>query len=161
MDKSPKRRKYGDNPYSLSKNESENLYIVSFKDISGIIQTIKVTKEVWEIFDEYERLDISEMNEFDRHAEHSEIYEDNLVKRAKEETISIEDDFIQKAKFEELKKAIEMLHEPQKRRIKKYYFEDKNEYQIAEEEGTTQQAINYSLTIARNNLKNFLKNFQF
>ena len=101
------------------------------------------------------------MNEFDRHIEHSEIYEESLVKRAKEKTISMEDEFIQKATFEELKRAIEMLPEPQKRRIKKYYFDDKNEYQIAEEERTTHQAIDQSLKIGRENLKKFLKNFQF
>lgn len=161
MDKSPKRRKYGDNPYSLIKDGDRNLYIVTFKDALGIVQTIEVTKAVWELFDEYERLDISKMNEFDRHTEHSEIYEDNLVKRAKENTISIEDEFIQKATFEELKKAIEILPEPQKRRIKKYYFEDKNEYQIAREENTTHQAINQSLKIGREKIKTILKNFQF
>ena len=161
MDENPKRRKYGDNPYSLNKDTSKNLYMVSFKDALGIMREIEITKEVWEVFDEYERLDISEMNEFDRHTEHSEIFEDNLVKRANEKTISIEDEFIQKATFEELKKGIEMLPEYQKRRIKKYYFEEKNEQQIAEEEKTTQQAISLTLSFARNNLKNFLKNFQF
>ena len=99
------------------------------------------------------------MNEFDRHIEHSEIYENTVEKRAKEKVISMEDELIQKARFEQLKRAIEMLPDIQRRRIKKYYFEDKNEYQIAKEEGTTKQAINYTLTIARNNLKNFLENF--
>lgn len=160
MDKNPKRRKYGDNPYSLSKNESENLYIVSFKDISGIIQTIKVTKEVWEIFDEYERLDISIMNEFDRHTEHSEVYENNLEKRAKEKVFSMEDDFIQKATFEELKNSINKLEEPYKRRIKMYYFDDKNETEIAEFEHISQQAVSKSLHIAIENLRELLKNFQ-
>lgn len=160
MDKNPKRRKYGDNPYSLSKNESQNLYIVSIKDVSGIIQTIEVTKAVWEIFDEYERKDISEMNEFDRHTEHSAIYEDNLVKRAKEKTISMEDEFIQKATFEELKSSINKLEEPYRRRIKMYYFDDKNETEIAEIEGTSQQAISKSLHIAMKKLREFLKSFQ-
>ena len=59
MDKNPKRRKYRENPYKLSKDESKNLYIVTFRDTSGIIQEIEVTKEVWEVFDEYEKIDIS------------------------------------------------------------------------------------------------------
>lgn len=160
MDENPKRRKYGDNPYSLNKDTSKNLYMVSFKDASGIMREIEITKEVWEVFDEYERLDISEMNEFDRHTEHSEIYEDNLVKRANEKTISIEDEFIQKATFEELKKAIEKLEEPYKRRIKLYYFDDKNETEIAEIEEISQQAVSKTLHIALNKLKEFLKNFQ-
>ncbi len=159
MDKNPKRIKKKDNPYSIRKNGNE--YFVSFKDALGVYQEIKVTAKVYAAFDRFELDDKKEMNEFDRHIEHSEIYENNLELRSKDKTISMEDEFIQKATFEELKNAIEKLPEIQKRRIKKYYFEDKNEHQIAEEEKTTQQAINYTLTIARNNLKNYLKNFQF
>lgn len=159
MDKNPKRRKYRENPYKLSKDESKNLYIVTFRDTSGIIQEIEVTKEVWEVFDEYEKIDISVMNEFDRHTEHSEIYKNSLEKRANEKIMSLEDDFIKQATFEELKKAIDMLPEIQKRRIKKYYFDDKNEYQIAEEEGSTQQAVHIILERAIKNLKKILKIF--
>ena len=54
--------------------------------------------------------------------------------------------------------AIKKLPEVQQRRIKKYYFEEKKEYEIAEEEGTTQQAINKSLRQARQKLKEILKN---
>ena len=57
--------------------------------------------------------------------------------------------------------GINKLPEIQKRRIKKYNFDELNETEIAEQEGTTQQAINYTLTIAKNNLKNFLKKFYF
>ena len=42
--------------------------------------------------------------------------------------------------------------------IIKYYFDDKNEYEIAEEEKTTQQAINKSLNKALKNLEKKLKN---
>lgn len=159
MDENPKRRKHKDNPYTLKK--VGNRFFVSFKDGMGIFQEIEINEKQNNAFNEFELEDLSEMNEFDRHIEHSEIYEESLVKRAKEKTISMEDEFIQKATFEELKRAIEMLPEPQKRRIKKYYFDDKNEYQIAEEERTTHQAIDQSLKIGRENLKKFLKNFQF
>lgn len=160
MDKNPKRRKYQDNPYLISKDEEKNLYIVTFKDGTGLMQEVEITKEIWEVFDEYERLDLSQMNEFDNHIEHSEIYEEGLVIRAKEKTLNLEDEFIRQATFEELKGAIDMLPKIHKRRIKLYYFEDKNEVEIAEIEQTTQQAISKSLKIAREKLKNILKNFQ-
>jgi len=159
MEENPKRIKRKDNPYTIKRNGRD--YIVSFKDGLGDLQIIKVTKKVYEIFDEYELQDKREMNEFDRHIEHSEIYENNLELRAIEKTISLEEQCIQNITFQELKRAIEKLPEIQKRRIKKYYFENKNECQIAEEERTTQQAINYSLSVARNNIKNYFKNFQF
>ena len=100
------------------------------------------------------------MNEFDRHTEHSEIYANNLEKRAKEKTISPEDEFIINATYEELKKAIDRLKEPYKRRIKMYYFYNLNETQIADIEGITQQGVSKSLHTSIENLRDFLKNFQ-
>ena len=97
------------------------------------------------------------MNEYDRHIEHSEIFENNMNSRAMDKHLSLEDEIIRKTTFEELKSAIEMLPEVQKQRIKKYYFDDKNEYQIAKEENTTQQAVNKSLNLARIKLKEILK----
>lgn len=157
MDENPKRRKHKDNPYTLKKVGSK--FFVSFKDGMGISQEIEINEKQNNAFNEFELEDLSEMNEFDRHIEHSEIYENNLEKRAKEKTISMEDEFIQKATFEELKRAIEMLPEIQKRRIKKYYFEDKNEYRIAEEEHATHQSVHIVLERGIKNLKKILKNF--
>lgn len=158
MEQNPKRRKNKDNPYTILKDK--NSYFISFKDVLGNIQKISITEELYQVFNEFELKELSQMNEFDRHIEHSKIYENNLEKRMLKENVNLEDDFIEKATFEEVKRAIEILPEIQKRRIKKYYFDDKNEYQIAEEEGTTQQAVNYTLTSARNNLKKILKKFQ-
>lgn len=158
MDNNPKRRKYQDNPYYLSKDESKNLYVIRFKDSNGVMQEVKVTKEVWDVFDEYEKIDLIQMNEFDRHTEHTEVYEEILSKRAKEKLLSIEDEFIIKTTFEELKRAIDMLPEVQRRRIKKYYFDDINEIEMAKQEKTSHQAIHKSIILARKKLKEILKN---
>ena len=158
MDENPKRRKHKDNPYTLKK--VGNKFFVSFKDGMGIFQEIEINEKQSNAFNEFELEDLSEMNEFDRHIEHSEIYENNLEKRAKEKTISMEEEFIQKATFEELKKAIERLEEPYRKRIILYYFNNKNETEIAEIEGISQQAISKTLHIALEKLKEFLKNIQ-
>lgn len=157
MAERPKRRKYKDNPYTLKYVEEKNIYIVSFKDVKGHLQDVEVSKEVYKAFDRFELDDLSEMNEYDNHIEHSEIFENNLEARAKDKPISLEDEIIQKSTFDELKKAIDMLPEVQKRRIKKYYFADKNEYVIAKEESTTQQAVNKTLRFAIQKLKEILK----
>ena len=157
MGEYPKRRKHKDNPYTIEIEKSD--YIVNFIDITGVLEKVKVTKEIYTVFNEFELQDKKEMNEFDRHIEHSEIYENNLEKRTKQETSSIEDDFIKKVTFEELKRAIEMLPITQKRRIKKYYFEDKNEYQIAKEENVKQSSICENLELAIKNLREILKKF--
>lgn len=158
MDENPKRRKHKDNPYTLKK--VGNKFFVSFKNGMGISQEIEINEKQSNAFNEFELEDLSEMNEFDRHIEHSEIYENNLEKRAKEKTISMEEEFIQKATFEELKKAIERLEEPYRKRIILYYFNNKNETEIAEIEGISQQAISKTLHIALEKLKEFLKNIQ-
>lgn len=157
MAERPKRRKYKDNPYTLKYVEEKNIYIVSFKDVKGHLQNVEVSKEIYLAFDRFELEDLSEMNEYDNHIEHSEIYENNLEVRAKNKPISLEDEVIQKSTFEELKKAIDSLPNIQRRRIKKYYFEEKNEIQIAKEENATHQAVHKSLSNALIKLKEILK----
>ena len=157
MAERPKRRKYKDNPYTLKYVEEKNIYVVSFKDVKGHLQNVEVSKEIYLAFDRFELEDLSEMNEYDNHIEHSEIYENNLEVRAKNKPISLEDEVIQKSTFEELKKAIDSLPNIQRRRIKKYYFEEKNEIQIAKEENATHQAVHKSLSNALIKLKEILK----
>ena len=157
MAERPKRRKYKDNPYTLSYIEEKNIYLVSFKDGNGKQQIIEVNEEIYKIFNSFELQDLKELNEYDRHIEHSEIFENTLEIKAKDKPISVEDQIIQKATFEELKNAINCLPETQRRRIKKYYFAEKNEYEIAKEEHTTQQAVNKSLRLAIQKLKEILK----
>lgn len=159
MDK-PKRRKHKDNPYTLICIDGIK-YIVTFKNGSGKLITVEVTKEIYEKMNEFELDDLHELNQYDRHEEHSEVYENNLNKRALIKPVSLEDEIIQKSTFEELMNAIKTLPETQKRRIKKYYFDDKNEYVIAEEEQTSHQAVHKSLSLALESLKKILKKIKF
>jgi RNA polymerase sigma-70 factor (ECF subfamily) len=152
-----KRRKSKDNPYTLLNIDEKGIYKVAFKDGVGKFRIVEITREVYEAFDRFELEDKSQMNKYERHIEHSEIFENSIYERVMDKPISLEDEIIRKSTFEDLKNAIEQLPEIQKRRIKKYYFEDKNEYQIADEENTTQQAVNKTLCIARENLKELLK----
>ena len=157
MAERPKRRKYKDNPYTLNYIESKNIYTVSFKDVKGKLQEVEINKEIYKALDRFELDDLSEMNEYDNHIEHSEIFENNLESRAKDKPILLEDMIIQKVTFEKLKEAINLLPEVQRRRIKKYYFEDKNEKEIANEEKISQKNVSKSLAVAKRNLKEILK----
>ena len=157
MGERPKRRKYRDNPYTLSFIEEKNIYIVSFKDVKGTTHRVEINKDVYKAFDEFELEDLTEMNEYDRHIEHSEVFENSLEKRAINKPISLEDDFVNKSTFNELKEAINKLPEIQKRRIKKYYFDEKTQQQIADEEKVDIRAVQYTLNIALKNLKKILK----
>ena len=58
----------------------------------------------------------------------------------------------------ELKKYINELSDIQRRRLKKYYFEDKTFEQIAQEEGCTKRAVKFSIDIALEKISQNFKN---
>ena len=126
MGDNPKRIKSMDNPYTI--DNKNNDYNVSFKDIKNKTRVVKITKEVYEAFDSFELDDLSQMNKYDRHIEHSEVYDEHLYLRSVNKTQSIEEQVEDKFLNEELQKAIKSLSDVQKRRILKYYFDNKNEY---------------------------------
>ena len=156
MDKRPKRRKCKDNPYELIKEETK--YYIKFKDSSNQIKVVEVNEAIYKTFDNFELDDLSFLNEFDRHIEHSEVNENNIFNKLNDKPIELEDYIIQKVTFEELYNAISKLPDIQQRRIKMYYFEEMTEQEIAEKEHTTQQSVHIILKRAIDNLKKLLKN---
>ena len=88
----PKRRKSKDNPYTLDFDELEEIYIVSFKDNKNVIHKVTVSDKVFSVFDKFELEDISQMHEYERHIEHSELYEETLNKRILDKPISLEEE---------------------------------------------------------------------
>ncbi len=155
MAERPKRRKYKDNPYEIKVINKK--YFINFKDSNNKNQNIQISSQIFEIFNDSELHDLSELNEYDRHIEHSEVFDITLYHKTTFESYSLEQEVEDKLFNQELKKCIEILSEVQKRRIIKYYFEDKNEYEIAKEEATTHQAVNKTLKLAREKLKEILK----
>ena len=154
----PKRRKSKDNPYSLNYNEENNTYKVSFKDGINIFHEIEVSEKIYEAFDKFELEDISQMHKYERHIEHSEIYENTLNNRAVDKPVSLEQEVENKIMVDELKNAINLLSEVQKRRLKMYYFEDMTLKQIADIEGCSPKNIFKSIEQAKENIKKNLKN---
>ncbi len=157
MDKSPKRRKYKDNPYTLIKDASEDIYIIKFKDSKNKIQIVKVDSKVYEVFDNSELHDLKELNEYDNHIEHLLLDENQLYRRMFNKVKSL-DSLVEDEKiFNNLKNEIQKLPDIQKNRLKKYFFDGKTYEQIAYEEGCSKVAIKYSLEVA---LKKISKKFK-
>lgn len=157
MKKRPKRRRHKDNPYILEYIEEKNSYIVNFKDGKGRTQKVEVSKIVYQAFDRFELDDLSELNEYDNHIEHSEIYENNLYERATNKPLKVEEIVESIILDEKLKNAINNLSDIQKRRIKMYYFDDLTQQEIANIEGTSLRAVQYTLNDAIENLKKIIK----
>ena len=156
MDKRPKRRKDKYNSYTLS-TESGKYYIL-FIDVNNHIQKVELSKKLFDSFNKFELEDISQMNEYDRHYEHSEVYEKTLNKKNVAVSQSLEEHFEDVLVMENLHMAITKLPEVQKRRLKKYYFEEKTFDEIALEEGCTYQSIQRSVYRAVAKIKSILEN---
>ncbi len=158
MEKHSKRNKSKDNPYTLSYNETTRSYVVEFKDNKNILQKVEISDEVYEAFDKFELEDISQIHKYRKHIEHNEVYEETLYHRAINDSVSIEDEIEEKIMVEELKNIINLLPEIQKRRLKKYYFEDMTLEQIAKEEKCTKVAVKYTIDIALQKISEKIKN---
>lgn len=151
----PKRRKLKDNPYELICEN--NNYFIKFKDSNNNMQTIQVSNEIFDTFNHFELKDLKMLNEYDRHIEHSEVYEETLYKRANILSESIDEKIERKILIDNVKEQIDKLPEIQKRRLKKYYFDNKTYEQIAIEESCSKVAVKYSVDIA---IKKISENFK-
>ena len=160
MNKRPKRRRSKDNPYILNFNDGRNVYTVSFKDVYGNIQIVDVDEKIYDCLDKFELKDLSEMNEYDRHIEHSNIYENKINDRAFLQAESVEDIVENKLISDKLKNAIDELSVIQRKRIKMYYFEGLSQKEIAEIEGVSLRAVQYTLNEAISELRKILKNYK-
>lgn len=156
MDNQPKRRKYKDNPYILESDKNLNFYRIIFTDGDGNKQSVEINHEMHCEFNNFELEDLREMNQYDRHIEHLEQTEEALYNKSKKQ-ISVEEEVEIKMRNEELYKAINMLPEIQKRRIKMYYFEDMTLKEIAEKEGCHLMSVKDSITSGIEKLKKFLE----
>lgn len=157
MGERPKRRKYKDNPYTLNYSEEKNIYTISFKDGKGILRIVEVNRDVYTAMDRFELDDLSEMNEYDNHIEHSEVFENTLHNKVMNKPEELEDYIIRKSSFEDLMKALNQLTDVQRRRIKMYYFDELKLEEIAKIEKTSFQIISKSIKQGITNLKKILK----
>lgn len=140
--------------------DDKNKHIAVFKDYENNIREVEISDLIKEALIMEKRKEKNQQNEFDRHIEHSEIYENKLPFRVMDKPISLEDEFASKQINRELKNAINSLSDLQKRRIQMYYFENKTLKEIAEIEGCAIMSVKDSLDLAINNLEKKLKKFK-
>lgn len=155
MDRSPKRRKYKDNPYCLEKDSLKNKFYVSYKTEKGFVK-IEVTFEIFSAFDSFEKKDLRELNQFDRHIEHHEVDDNLLYKRNMNKDQSIEKFVEEKIQYELLYNALHCIPTIQKRRIILYYFYEMTLKKIAEKEGCSIMSVKGSIDAGIKNLKKFM-----
>jgi len=153
----PIRNKSNDNPYTLGFDEEKNVYTVEFIDNMKVIHKVEISEKVYQAFDSFELEDISQIHKYRKHIEHSELLEETLEHRMINKPISLEDEVEEKILIEDIKTIIDSLPDIQKRRLKKYYFEDKTFEEIAQEENCSKVAVKYSIDIALEKIAKKLK----
>ena len=157
MQKHLNRNKDKYNPYTLDIDEKTNTYIVEFKDVKNIIHRVEVSEKVYEAFDRFELEDISQIHKIKKHIERNEIYEETLFHKSINTSVSVEDEVESKLLNQDLKNAISDLNDVQKRRIQKYFFENKTYEEIANEENCSKVAVKYSIDIALEKISKKIK----
>ena len=90
----PKRRRKKENPYTLIELEN-NIFVVSFIDVYGEVQNIKINKRTFDEFNKFELDDLKELNEKYNHFDYrriNDVYDEILIFNNSNYICSIEDD---------------------------------------------------------------------
>ena len=157
-DPRPARRKDKDNPYeifSVGIGTDNPHFYVSFKDGQGVQICMEIDKALFDLLDRFELDDLSFLNEWDRHIEHSKLTEATLHARAVADMESVEIAAYKSMRYEKLHRAIATLPDMQRRRLVMYYFDGLTYEEIAAKEGCTHPAVIKSVKTALSNIKKY------
>lgn len=155
-DRHPKRRKDKYNPYTLT--VADGKFYLSFQDGEGIARQMEIHSEIYALFNSFELEDLSNLNEWDRHIEQSELSEATIERRMLKLPQPLEDEVYQAIRHEQLRRAIELLPKVQRRRLILYFFYDFTYEKIAEIEGCTVMPVKRSIDRALKKIKDFFEN---
>lgn len=159
MDQRPKRRRDKDNPYEIftvGANTDRPYYYIRFTDSLCVEHCLEIEKELFDLFDQFELDDLSFFNEVDRHYDLSEQSEETLSSHALDKPYSLEDALLRKLDHEQLRKAIAVLPDVQRKRLVLYYFGGFTYQEIAVQEGCSYQAVQRSIWKAEEKIKKYL-----
>lgn len=154
-DPRPKRRKDKENPYTIYSIGGETdhpKYFTRFTDGAGIDHCQEISKELFDLMNEFELDDLSYLNEVDRHYGMGSIT-DTIDPNTPEDSI------MEELGKEYTQACLSELPEIQQRRIRLYYFERHTYQQIADMEGCTKRAVKFTIDRAVEVLRKKLKNF--
>lgn len=152
--KHPKRRTHKDNPYRIY--ESNGRYFISFSDGQRTRHCFEIEKSLYDVFDDFELDDISQLNEWDRHMEHSQIFDETLDSRAVTKIKSLEEIVFQREEYRELYKAINALSKVQRKRLILYYFCGWKYEKIAKIDNCSIHSVHMAIERAKEKVKKFL-----
>jgi len=140
-----------ENPYTLRTEIVEGIthYYVSFTDGQAIHRETEVSRPVYLEFLRFVKIERSLRHWDERHREHSELTDETLHSRAQNPPKSLEETVFDSLRNENLRLAIQQLPEIQRRRFVLHHEFGLTYEQIAQMEGCSSRAIEYSVSIAK------------
>lgn len=151
-DPRPKRRRDKYNPYtiySLGAETNESHFYVTFVATTGEKVCTEISKEIFDLLNQFELEDLSYLNEVDRHY----VYSDQPELELHMNSLSFSPLQEEMFEYDDLYAAINKLPEKQRKRMKLYYFEGLSMEEIARLEKTSFQAVSKSIISALTTLK--------
>jgi len=139
------------NPYKLKvllDTAGQERYYVSFKDGTGTIQEVEISRELFLEFQSFEKEYKHEANIYDRYIEHVELTEEQLSKRALNPPKSLEEEVNRRIIRYIINKIILDLPQAHTRRFILYYEFGFTLEKIAELEGCSKMAVKKSIDSA-------------
>ena len=152
------QKKLKNNSYSLTHDKEKNVFIVEFVDSKNLSQKVEVSEDVYNAFYKFRLEDMSQSHKYRRHIEHSELAEETLYQRTLHKPVSVEEQVELYIFKENLDSIISSLPEIQKRRLQKYFYDNKTLEQIAHEEHCTKRAVKFTIDIALEKISKKFKN---
>lgn len=161
-DPRPKRRRDMDNPYTIFTQGSRNegpYFFIAFRDARGEDVCLDVGQSMYELFDRFERDDLSHMNKSERYHERSVLSEEEITRRAFYPQEDVFDIVYRKLRREMLYEAINKLTKTQQRRLLLYFFGGFTYEEIAQIEGCRHSAVARTVKSALRKLRKYLSEF--
>ncbi|WP_283610607.1 sigma-70 family RNA polymerase sigma factor [Faecalispora anaeroviscerum] len=150
----PKRRKSKENPYTIGYDEARKIYTLSFVDGQRVLHCLDLSDELYQIFNQFELDDLSELNEKERNIDFKELELalktfDTLHSNQTETAV------YKSLQKRELYKAIATLPEKQRRRVVLYYFNGLTYEEIGQLEKCQKTRVKKSIDRALSKIKKY------
>ena len=111
------------------------------------------------MFDQFELDDLAFLNEVERHYACEEITDRTKVDFKNQTSSEVEEDLSERIIHQELRRAIKLLPNKQRRRLSLYYCGGYTYSEIAEMENCSVHSVYMAVERAKEKIKIFLKNF--
>ena len=141
-----------------SVNQSTKIFTVRFTDSTGNVVRVQVSRKVFDLIQELQREFWRTERRESRHCVHLDAIPDRFIPH-NNHVLDPEEMLIQEYEHKALRSMLDQIPEKQKRRFIMRYEYCLSSKEIAEIENCSERSIQYSLMLAKNNLRDILDDY--